>query len=446
MSGENVHVAVLAFPFGTHAAPLLTLTQRLSTSAPNATFSFLSTTQSNTSIFTTQNLPNIKAYNIDDEPGNHVYTGSHEDYDLFMRSIPTIYNNGIQKSVLETGKSITCFLTDLFLFHAADLAEELKVPWIPFWTAGACSLSTHLHTDLIIKTITNHPGREDMKLNFIPGMPTALQIKDLPMEVFGGDMGSMFVQLLLQMGKTLLRATAVALNTFEELEQSVVDDFKLKFQHCLAIGPFTLTNPKTLDLDRHDCLSWLSNQKPESVVYISFGTLMVPPPDEITALADALEKSGVPFLWSLKDNFKGQLPEGFMDRVSRRGMVVPWAPQAKVLEHPNVAVFVTHCGWNSVLESITGGVPMICRPFFGDQKPNGRLVSDVWGIGVGAKDGVLSKDGLIDAFDLVVSKEQGKKLREKVQTLKEVATQAVGDKGSSTTNFNKLLGLVTSTN
>ena len=160
-------------------------------------------------------------------------------------------------------------------------------------------------------------------------------------------------------------------------------------------------------------LPWLDKQKPTSVAYISFGIVAAVPPNEFVALAEALEASGVPFLWSLKDNFKQILPNGFVQWTSLQGKIVPWAPQSHVLAHSTVGVYVTHCGstvgvyvthcgYNSVFESIVGQVPMICRPILGDNMMNGRMVEAVWGIGVRVEGGVFTKNGMLKSLELVL--------------------------------------------
>ncbi|MCL7023534.1 hypothetical protein MKW94_007010 [Papaver nudicaule] len=249
--------------------------------------------------------------------------------------------------------------------------------------------------------------------------------------------------MLHKVGLAIPRAAAVAMNTFAELDLPVLEDFESKFQKCLTLGPFTLIsqNPShTQDDDPHGCLAWLDKQKPSSVAYVSFGTVATLPPNELAALAEGLEESGVPFVWSLKDHLVSQLPNGFLERTSTRGFIVPWTPQQQVLGHDAVGVFVTHCGWNSVMESITAGVPMICRPFFGDQRMNCRMVSDVWEIGTGIKDGVFTKDGTMECLDMIFSRQE--RLREKVGALRGFAKHAVGPNGSSTRNFNTLAQIV----
>lgn len=285
-------------------------------------------------------------------------------------------------------------------------------------------------------------GREDETLDFIPGM-SAARLRDLPEGILTGNLESGFSMMLHWMGRMLPRAAAVTINSFQELNPATTDDLKSKFKQCLSVGPITQLAPQTHEPDQTGCLSWLDLLKPCSVVYVSFGTVIALPPDELAALAKGLEASGASFIWSLKERLTGQLPEGFLDATRGRGMVVPWAPQSQVLEHPAIGAFVTHGGWNSVLESITGGVPMICRPFFGDQRQNGRMVSDVWGIGVMIEGGVLTKDGVVKAVDLILGKgEEGRKTREKVWLLKEMAEKAVGPNGSSSKNLDFLVHII----
>uniref|UniRef100_A0A1J3JX68 UDP-glycosyltransferase 78D2 n=1 Tax=Noccaea caerulescens TaxID=107243 RepID=A0A1J3JX68_NOCCA len=194
--------------------------------------------------------------------------------------------------------------------------------------------------------------------------------------------------------------------------------------------------------DPHGCLAWIEKRSPASVAYISFGSVMTPPLGELVAIAQGLESSKVPFVWSLKEKSMVHLPKGFLDRTREQGIVVPWAPQVELLKHEATGVFVTHGGWNSVLESVSGGVPMICRPFFGDQRLNGRAVEVVWEIGMTITDGVFTKDGFEKCLDRVLVQDDGKKMKGNAEKLKEQAHEAVSLKGSSFQNFKGLLEAV----
>lgn len=122
-------------------------------------------------------------------------------------------------------------------------------------------------------------------------------------------------------------------------------------QSVLYVGFLTLSIPlpplPPSDRDETGCLSWLDKQKSKSVIYVIFGTVATPPPNELVALTEALEESGFPFLWSLKDKLKGLLPDGFLERTSYCGKIVHWVPQAQVLGHDSIGVFVTQGGCNS---------------------------------------------------------------------------------------------------
>ncbi|KAF8400371.1 hypothetical protein HHK36_013669 [Tetracentron sinense] len=268
------------------------------------------------------------------------------------------------------------------------------------------------------------------------------RIRDLQEGIVFGDVDSPFSNMLHRMGQMLPRAAAVAINSVEELNPTITDDLKKKFQNCLNVGPFSFMSALPSDPDVNGCLSWLDRQKAASVAYIGFGTVFSPPPQEQVVLTEALEASGVPFLWSLKENLKGILPDGFLERTKGRGKVVSWAPQVQVLAHTAVGVFVTHCGWNSVLESVMGRVPMICRPIMEDNRLNGRMVTEVWEIGVGMEGGVITIDGMMRGLDLILSEEKGKKMRGNIGALHELMGKAVGAQGSSSENFKILLEIV----
>ncbi|MBA0871851.1 hypothetical protein Goshw_000549, partial [Gossypium schwendimanii] len=282
---------------------------------------------------------------------------------------------------------------------------------------------------------------EDKPLDF-PEF-SAIRVTDLPYGIASGDIDAPMPALLHKMGVSLSRAAAVVANSYEELDNTVVNMLKLRFSMFLNVGPFNLVSiPSSTVDDSHGCLDWVSKHEAASVVYISFGSLITPPPHELQALCEALEECEFPFLWSLRGNPEKQLPQGFLERTSSKGKIVPWAPQQQILEHPSVGVFVSHGGWNSVVESINGGVPMIFRPFFGDQQLNTRTVEVVWGFALGLEGGTLTKGGAKKALKLILCSQEGKKMREKIRVQKELVCKAVKPNGSSIENFKTLVKLL----
>uniref|UniRef100_A0A7N2MXF0 Glycosyltransferase n=1 Tax=Quercus lobata TaxID=97700 RepID=A0A7N2MXF0_QUELO len=387
-SSPHKHVAVLAFSFGSHALSLLTLVRKLAKAAPNVHFSFLNTQKSNHSIFSTAKpgeiLPNIKAYDVaDGVPAGHVLSPNPtEAVELFIKVSPQNFKRGLEVAVAETGKKISCLISDAFLTFALEvLSEKLEK--------------------------------------------------------------STFSHMLSQVGLVLPRASAVVLNFYEELNPPLLNrDFKTKFRNVLNVGLFTLSLPSQSGSDLTGCISWLDEQKERSVAYVSFGTVASPPQNELIALAEALEESGIPFLWSLKDKIKSLLPKGFVERTGMQGKIVPWTPQVKVLAHSSIAVFMTHCGSNSVSESVAYGVPLICRPFFGDHHMTGRMVEEVWGIGVKVEGGILTKSGLLKSLELILGLENGKKMRDKAQALKHTVQAAASPDGTAAKDFIHLVELI----
>ncbi|XP_047333499.1 anthocyanidin 3-O-glucosyltransferase UFGT-like [Impatiens glandulifera] len=441
------HVAALAFPFGTHAAPLLSLVRRLAEAAPNVTFSFLSTATSNATIFSgSKSEPNnrIKPFDVSDGvPKDYVFSGfRQEGINLFLSAASTSFSEAITAAEKETGIKVSCLITDAFLWFSADLAAEIGVPWVPYWTAAACALSTHFRTDLIRERIGKEVGNVEEPLKFIPGM-SKVKIDDLQEGILSGDLTSPFAELLRKMGLKLPKAAAVVVNSFEELEPDVTLDLKSNLKKFLCVGPANLIQPIANLSDESGCLQWLDGFGPESVSYVAFGSVAMLSPEEILALAEALEETQFPFLWSIKDEAKRLLPNGFLERTKGKGKLVAWAPQVQVLNHASVGAFLTHCGWNSISEGIVGGVPLICRPFFGDQNLNSRMVESVWEIGLKIPTGKITKGGAVAALKRVLSSEDGVQMRENARRLREEAIKAVEPDGSSIANFKSLVEIIT---
>ncbi|KAJ0985558.1 hypothetical protein J5N97_003914 [Dioscorea zingiberensis] len=435
------HVALLAFPFGTHASPLFTLARALAAAVPFAAFSFFNSARSNSGLLRSspsEPPPNLRLYDVPDGlPEEAPWLPPPEEVRLFLEITPGNFVEAMAAAEKEFGK-VSCVIGDAFLWFASDMAAERSASWVALWTGGPFSLAAHIYTDLLRRTVGVYDqGRANDVVDFISGLES-LRLGDLPEGIVFGDTKSGFATLLHRMGQELPRANCVVLNTFEGLSSSLDSTFQSKFMKCLNVGPLSLLLPQTPSSDQHGCLEWLDTQKEASIVYISFGTVIMPPPGELVELAAGLEASGAPFIWSLKDAARVHLPPGFLDRVKGRGLVVPWAPQTQVLAHFAVGAFLTHCGWNSILESIAGGVPLLCRPFFGDQPMNARAVSHVWKIGVVFEGGVVKEKEMVNALNVILKADAGKKMRMNVNELKIMALQATMPGGSSVNNFDAL--------
>lgn len=179
-------------------------------------------------------------------------------------------------------------------------------------------------------------------------------------------------------------------------------------------------------------MEWLDRLAPNSVVYVSFGSLANIDKAEAIETAMGLANSDQAFLWVVRPgSVRGvewvELPEGFEGKTRGRGLVVKWAPQMEVLAHPAVGGFWTHCGWNSTLESISEGVPMLCWACFGDQMVNARLVS-----------GMLKVEIERRIRRLMVGKES-EEIRESVKRLREDVEGCIREGGSSHESLESLI-------
>ncbi|CAM8925821.1 unnamed protein product [Rhodiola kirilowii] len=454
MDQSKRHIAVLPFPFASHSLSIFTLARMISKSAPDVNISYISTSRSIASVFKGSDavgIDNIKPFTIRDglPEGYKPSRNPTEPIALFLNVARDSFREGIQKAESERGVKISCLLSDAFVYFAADIAEDLKVPWVAFWGAAPISIAIHYHTDNILEKLACNEsgGKEVTTLDFIPG-PSGITKDDLPTEVVTyGKSDDVMSSLLYEMGKQLKRAAAIVINSFEEMDQEITNYLISTFSLYLNVGPFTLLTSSNSSVsassdDTSGCLTWLSSQEPSSVAYVSFGSVIVPPPHEIVAIAEALEESKVPFLWSFRGDPSQLLPQGFSERTVNRGKITAWAPQVDVLSHASVGAFVTHGGWNSVVETITGGVPMICRPFFGDQKLNRKLMQDIWGIGTGVEGDGITKDGMVNALRKVLLEEEGKRMREKITCLKKLSVEACEAQGSSMKCFKQLVDLL----
>ncbi|KAJ9175821.1 hypothetical protein P3X46_014333 [Hevea brasiliensis] len=167
--------------------------------------------------------------------------------------------------------------------------------------------------------------------------------------------------------------------------------------------------------------------------------------DQLMEFWYGLVNSKKKFLWVIRpeavinedgDNL-GEIPEELQEGRKERGYVVKWAPQEEVLAHKAIGGFLTHSGWNSTLESIAAGVPMICWPYFGDQQVNSRYVSEIWKLGLDMKD--VCDRRVVEKMvnDLMVDRRE--EYVKSTARMQELARNSVSEDGSSSCCLNRLI-------
>ncbi|KDP24998.1 hypothetical protein JCGZ_23981 [Jatropha curcas] len=247
-----------------------------------------------------------------------------------------------------------------------------------------------------------------------------------------------------------LKSFGVVVNSFYELEQAYADHYRnVLGRKAWHIGPVSLCNRgmedkaqrgKEASIDEHECLKWLNSKKSNSVIYICFGSVSSFTDSQLKEIAIALEACGQNFIWVVRRNQNSErneqewLPEGYEKRMEGKGLIIRgWAPQMLILEHEATGGFVTHCGWNSTLEGVSAGKPMVTWPVSAEQFYNEKLVTEVLkiGIGVGAKEWVrlhgdyVKSEAIEKAISRVMEGEEAEEMRSRARKLGEMARQAV---------------------
>lgn len=300
-------------------------------------------------------------------------------------------------------------------------------------------------------------GYLDTPLAWVPGM-RHMQLRDMPAFCRTTDADDVMVSALVQHMESAVGSKAIILNTLYELEKDVVDALATLLPRRLyTVGPLAevvggsdALGSMDISIWQEDrqCLSWLDGKAAGSVVYVNFGSIAVMTAVQARELALGLARCGSPFLWAKRPDVvevdgEGEevvLPEAFLDAVGRGGgLIVPWCPQAAVLKHAAVGLFVTHCGWNSLLEAVAAGQPVLGWPSVAEQTTNCRQVRECWGNGAELLPREMESGAVAGLVREMMAGDLGKEKRAKAAEWKAVAEAAVMKGGSSAGNVDRLV-------
>lgn len=239
------------------------------------------------------------------------------------------------------------------------------------------------------------------------------------------------------------RSWGCVFNTFRGLDGSYLDHLRAEFGHArfFAVGPLCLDRVDSDPDGGSEVLRWLDEWEEDgSVLYVCFGSQKVLSKEQIEALGLGLERSGARFVWVVKDGY-WFLPDGFRDRVSGRGLVVTgWVPQVAILGHRSVGGFLSHCGWNSVLEAVVAGVAILGWPMEADQFVNARLLVEDVGVAVRVCEGADSVPDPDELGRVIAGSMVGDSLQKRrARVLREEAVSAVGKGGKSSKELDELV-------
>lgn len=361
---------------------------------------------------------------------------------------------------------VSCIVSDGVMTFTLDAAREFGVPEVLLWTASACGYLAYLHYQHLVdrgliplKSAADlNNGFLDTGVDWIPGLTDGMTLKDFPTFIRTTDAKDIMLNYLLRETSRASMADAIIINTFEALEAPALAALQKILPPIYTVGLLSVLVRRavpnksplaaiTTSLWKEDsmCLNWLDGKQPQSVVYVNFGSITVMTNKQLVEFAWGLANSSYNFLWVIRpDLVRGEsavLPPEFMEEIKDRGLMSSWCAQEELLTHPAVGVFLTHSGWNSTVESLCGGVPMICWPFFAEQQTNCKYACTDWGVGMEI-DNNVKRHEVEELIRDMMAGDNGKKMREKAVEWKESAAKATGPNGSSVVNLNKVVNEV----
>ncbi|XP_077228093.1 mogroside I-E synthase-like [Tasmannia lanceolata] len=344
-----------------------------------------------------------------------------------------------------------CLVYDIILPWALDVAKQLGLYGASFSTQS-CAVDAiyyhmskgHLTLPLEATTIS------------LPGFPD-LRISDLPSFISEPKSHPRILEIVLNQFSNLEKADLILVNTLDKLEDEVVRWME-GLLPVMMIGPTLPSlyldnliegdNSYNIDLSNPNsdlCKKWLDERPTASVVYVSFGSVANLEADQMEELAYGLKEGNNNFLWVVRESEHNKLPSKFVEETIEKGLVVTWCPQLEVLAHKAVGCFLTHCGWNSTLEALSLGVPMVAMPQWTDQPTNAKYIEDVWGVGLRVKmgeKGVVRRKEMKDCIREVMEGERGKEIRMNANKWREFAKEALAEGGSSNNNIEEFVAKV----
>ncbi|XP_020151720.1 DIMBOA UDP-glucosyltransferase BX9-like [Aegilops tauschii subsp. strangulata] len=345
---------------------------------------------------------------------------------------------------------VACLVADAHLLTLMDVARQQGVPTLALRTGSAACFRNFMATPMLCDKGYLPVSAESQLDAPVRELPP-YRVRDLMAVTSSRHEHDLVCKLLARAVEAVSTSAGFILNTFDALE---ADDLAatrrdLAGVPVFEVGPLHKISPASssslLPQDR-SCLDWLDAQAPASVLYISFGSLASMSGEDLAEAAWGVANSRQPFLWALRPGLArgAALPDGFGAETEGRGLVVGWAPQEEVLAHGAVGGFWTHGGWNSALEGACGGVPMLCRPCFGDQMGNARYVEHVWRAGIALDGGVLERGAVERAVRRLMRSEEGEEMRGRARELGSRAAEAIAEGGSSRHSVDKLVNHIMS--
>ncbi|KAL6347128.1 hypothetical protein AAG906_012709 [Vitis piasezkii] len=399
-----------------------------------------------------------------DSSNSHPSSPSPVYFHNVMERQKSLIRDAVHQLILSEPGRLAGIVVDLLCTSMMDVADELGVPSYVFSTSSAACLALMFH----LQTLQDHQGVDltefadsDAEL-VVPGFVNSVPARVLPaLWVDKEGVGSTAIR---REARRAREAKGILVNTFMELESHVINSFANgTTPPVYTVGPLLNLNHGDLQKQdsKSDVIRWLDDQPQSSVVFLCFGSVGAFNDDQIKNIASGLENSGYRFLWSLRrsppkgmipdssdnTNFEEVLSKEFLNRTSEIGKIIGWAPQMEVLAHSAIGGFISHCGWNSTLESIWHGVPVATWPIYAEQQLNAFQIIRELEMGVEIKID-YNKDR--NNIDLINSQEiesrirslmdDSNPIRKKLASMNEKCRKALMEGGSSNSSIQRLIG------
>ncbi|XP_042480214.1 hydroquinone glucosyltransferase-like [Macadamia integrifolia] len=372
------------------------------------------------------------------------------------RSLPSLRET---LKVFSATHRLVALVVDVFGTDAFDVAKEFNISPYLFFPSTAMLLSLALHLPKLDE-VYNGEYRDMLEPLKLPGCVPILGT-DLvdPMQ----DRSSDGYKLFLHHSKRYRMAEGILINTFMGLEvgalKALEDGSDPTIPPVYPVGPLIQMGSRVGVDDRVECLQWLDDQPTGSVLFVSFGSGGTLSMEQQNELALGLELSEQKFLWVIRNptqtsanvsylNAQGMqdpfdfLPEGFLERTKGKGLVVPsWAPQIEVLSHGSTGGFITHCGWNSILESVVHGVPLIAWPLYAEQRMNSRILVEDLKVALRLRveeNGIVGRAVIASTLKCLMEGEEGKRIRNQMRVLQASTEKVPCEDGYTPKSLSKI--------
>ncbi|WCJ17807.1 UDP-Glycosyltransferase superfamily protein [Euphorbia peplus] len=453
-----IHVLLISFPGQGHVNPLLRLGKLLASkgllvtfSAPEITGKQMKSANSNITEEPVSVGDGFIRFEFFEE-GWEEDDPRRKDLDQYLNQLEVHGKKVIPEMIkrnAEKGRPISCLINNPFIPWVSDVAESLGIPSAMLWVQSCASFSCYYHFH---HKLANFPTEEDPEIDVqLPCMPV-LKYDEVPSFLHPSSPFPFLRRAILGQFNNLEKPFCILMETFQELENDLIE-YMSKIFPIRPVGPLFKMTPKSINstvqgdfLKADECMEFLDGKPNSSVMYVSFGSIVALKQDQWEEIAYGLLNSGVSFLWVMKQPAKDTpfdpvyLPEGFLEAAGEKGKVVSWSPQEKVLSHPSISCFVTHCGWNSTMEALSSGVPVVTFPRWGDQVTDAKYLVDVFKVGVRmcrgeAENRLITRDEVEKCLLEATVGAKAEELKKNALKWKETAEAAVVQGGSSDMNI-----------